>query len=78
VIQSFQRQNREQLIDTPGIRHRLEQREVDVNLIRHTLLQLVDYRTVRAVARVELLLHFMAHIQIELLCPRALLQAEGA
>ncbi|MNP55146.1 hypothetical protein D3C76_1497650 [compost metagenome] len=75
VIQPFQRQNREQLIDTPGVRHRLEQREVDVHLVRHTLLQLVDNRTVRAVARVELFLHFMAHVQIQLLGPGTLLQA---
>jgi S-adenosylmethionine synthetase len=60
MVQPFQRQYREQLVDTPGIRHRLEQREVDVNLIRHTFLQLVDNRTVCPVARVELLLHFMA------------------
>ena len=78
VVQPFQRQNREQLVDTPGIRHRLEQGEVDVHFVRHTLLQLVDNRTVRAVARVELFLHFVAHIQVELLGPRALLQAECA
>ena len=78
MIQPFQRQNREQLVDTPGIRHRLEQGEVDVHFVRHTFLQLVDNRTVCAVARIELLLHFMAHVQIELLRPRAFLQAKGA
>ena len=55
-----------------------EQREVDVDFIRHSLLQLIDDGTMGAVARVELLLHLMAHVQIQLFRPRALLQVEGA
>ena len=78
LVQPFQRHHREQLIDPPGIRHRLEQREVDVDFIRHSLLQLIDDGTMGAVARVELLLHLMAHVQIQLFRPRALLQVEGA
>ena len=78
LVQPFQRHHREQLIDPPGIRHRLEQREIDVDFIRHPLLQLIDDGTMRAVARVELLLHFMTHVQIQLLGPGALLQVEGA
>ena len=76
-VQPFQRHHREQLIDTPCIRHRLEQREVDVNLIRHPFLQFVDNRSMRTVARVELFLYFMAHVQIQLFCPGALLKIEG-
>jgi len=78
LIQPFQRQYREQLVDPPCVRHRLEQREVDVHFVRHTFLQFVDNRAMCAVLRIQLLLHFVTHAQIKLLSPRAFLQVVSA
>lgn len=52
-VESGQRQNRENLVNAPDIRHRLEYRKIDKQLVGQLFVQLIEQSTLMLARRIE-------------------------
>ncbi|MNQ67247.1 hypothetical protein D3C85_817630 [compost metagenome] len=78
LIEAMDRQDRQNLVDRPGVRQALEHREVADVLVGQLVVELVEHRAVRALARLQLVVQAPADGEVALLGQRLLRQRQLA